>query len=130
MYERVGKPKILRSGLRLAVLYTSALALFLFCPRLINAQEDQPPPSSDQDASSAASSGDEATADSERDAVPEPGATSTLDMGQVNNYSGSSNSRVSALQWGHLAFVSYDAFYAYDSNFRFSPSHPQSRPRR
>jgi hypothetical protein len=46
-------------------------------------------------------------------------------MGQVSNYSGSSQSRVSALQWGHLAFVSYDAFYAYDSNFRYSPSHPQ-----
>jgi len=99
-----------------------ALGLILLFPTIMHAQDDQPP-ASDQDAASASS--DSAASDSDHDAVPEPGSTSTLDSGQVANHSGSSNSRVSALQWGHLAFVSYDAFYAYDSNFRFSPSHPQ-----
>jgi hypothetical protein len=93
--------------------------LFVLLSPAARAQQDQPPSGQDPSMSSSSSTGS-SSQDPGQEPVPDHPETSTLETGQPM---GQSN-RVVALRWGHLANISVESFYAYDSNYTFSPSNP------
>jgi hypothetical protein len=132
--QRTSEGRVPKNGWRNAALLVWATGLFLFFPFMVRAQDEPQPSSAEQQANSTSTdststsptSTDLTTDASDHDSLPEQGATSTLDTGQTIDRAGSSHARISALQWGHIALVSFDAFYAYDSNYRFSSVNPQA----
>lgn len=55
------------------------------------------------------------------DSFPNHPVTSTLDTGQTID---TDNKVISALRVGHWSLVDFDVFYAFDSNYTFSPTNP------
>lgn len=97
------------------------LASIVLAFSLNTAAQEQPSDSVGQDPTPAATEPN--SADSQNQSLPDPGVMSTLDTGQKASQG---SSRASPLQWGHLSLSSFDAFYDYDSNYRFAATNPQA----